>query len=307
MLFDSTNGKISISNHSLGYVVDCDTRAVLYALGYRDQPMMEAPAKCGIGLHDAFAEYLLTENKQAAIAKFTSSYRKWSDINVPQDDGYSYENVLKIISFWFDQNPLTRFPFTVIPELVEKSFEIPLLDDGSITFNGRPDAIVASRKNKNEIYIVDHKTVGFIRPKWLSGFEMDAQMSGYFYMAEQYGLDVKGIYINALEIKKLSDSQSTCPEHKVPRIQCAVRHVGYRLVPYSRNEENVKEWYRTAVSEAIKLRHILDKTPDIRYIRRQRQQGSFRKVCTNCGFFEFCVRGRDPDLAEKLLIKQKTK
>src|SRR5579872_247691 len=145
-LFDPESGKISISNHSLGYIVDCDTRAVLYSLGYRDQPFMEAPAKCGIGLHDGFAEYFCSENKQAAIGKFTSSYRKWSDTNVAQGSPYEYDNAVRIFSFWMDKNPLSKFPFTVIPELVEKGFEIPLLSDGSITFNGRPDAVVADRK-----------------------------------------------------------------------------------------------------------------------------------------------------------------
>lgn len=301
------DGTINVSNHSLKFICECDTRAVLYALGYRDSVGEMAIMKCGVAMHEGLADFFINGNKQLAIAKFTSHYRTWSDKNVPQIDAYAYDNVVRVLANWLDKNPLEKLPFTVIPEFVECSFELPLLENGKIKFNGRPDAVVR-HKTKDQIFIVDHKTTGYISDDFVRSFTLDPQMRGYIWMAREHGLNVTGAIINAIEIKKLSDSSSECPQHKMPRKDCALRHLAYQMIPVKYNDELIDEWYKTTVAESLKLRDLLDKTPKIEYIKRQRMQGTFhRGACINCGFFDFCAQGRNPELANKLLFKVKKK
>jgi hypothetical protein len=247
--------------------------------------------------------FFLTGNSVEALHEFTKSYQKWSIANVPQTDRLHVDNVYKILAYWFHRNPRESFPFEVIPEFVETNFELPLTTDGLITFSGRPDAIVRS-KNTGKIYIVDHKTTTRVTDAFDEKFTLDTQFSGYWWVCEQFGLDVAGVYINAIGLPRLSDSIRTCPLHKVPRRDCAVQHVDYQFLTFYRDKAEIDTWLQTITAIAEKYRYLLDTAKDLCYIDQINMQGRFYyNVCQSCPFMEFCASGRNLALADHLLTK----
>lgn len=299
------DGTVVISNHSLKNITLCDTKATLVALGYEGLPetktLEEAPLKCGIAIHEAMANYFVNGNKVQSLGIFKRYYQRWSDKYVPQEHRLSYDNVYRVIDHWFDSHPLELLPFKVIPEFVECSFEIPLTEDGKVILSGRPDALATDKRGK--ICIIDHKTMSRLDDS-IQVYELDAQMSGYYYVARAYGLDAQAIWINAIELKKLNSSTKNCPKHKTAFKNCAPQHLRSDLVEFMRSEQLLNEWYKTAVATALKIRALVDKTPSIEYIGRQRMQGMFNGECKYCPFSKFCATGRKPELANKLLVKK---
>ena len=249
------DGRCRSSNSSLHSVALCSTLAWLHVNRYTTHE--EIPALlCGKACHAAMEVYLATASKLEALealdkgtAEEPFDYKTWSDKHLAFFDRFRWENVRKIMSRWFDEHPRDKLPYTVHPDFVERKFEWPLDSAGHHVIIGRPDHIGRMRAGRRGIVIVDHKTTKNINNYFIDSFDLDTQISDYWWVTENhFDEPVVWFYVNAIEIKALpTEAKRKCREHGTYTDKCGVKHVKFQVLSYQRTPAQLKEWHKNAL------------------------------------------------------------
>lgn len=273
-----------------------------HVLGYTNGEG-SAPLKLGTAMHAALAVHLEGFQVSSSFAVFEAEYREWAEANLEDANPRSWQNVSRIVSHWLLNHPLADLPYEVVKvngtPIVERPIRAELQPD--VVFVGTLDALVRD-KATGLIYVLDHKTTTWdVNPTYERQFHMGSQLSGYLWigqqLVEQLGLKepITGALINAIQIRKIPDSDRKCKLHGLKYNQCGLLHLGSQLLgPYTRTQEQLSNWLRQAdrlvdVVEENKFRAV--SLINNGYMMRQ-QEGQFNGHCSNCEFFDFCRRGR---------------
>jgi hypothetical protein len=335
MLLD--NGTVYVDNSTLVTVARCDTEAALRSvLGLTLQEDKWA-ADLGTAVHDVLAEYMRGKSPEFCKLKFELLWRPVSEaagLEKTTDDApyshLSYSNMSKILGNWLDINPLATQPFSVPPGLVEVGFELPLIDEcvcghveadhphggcryrggcgcaeyrPAFVFWGRADALVLAQHD-NALYVLDHKTRYRIDEKWINGFRLSSQLSGYAWAAgKTLGQPVAGVYINAIPTERPpSATNRRCPEHGTMYAECGVNHRKGRLLIFERTDAQIAQWHSDAVALARRYRALHAQVSSLSDLHTVPMTGTFHGACSACSFSKFCQGNRPIHHASSMLV-----
>lgn len=298
----TTDSPVYVDNSILTKVAVCDTATVIrYVQGYASRAE-KATLNSGTAGHEAMAVYFTTGDAQLALDKFTEMYAEWSQANVPPEDGRSYENCYACLTTWFDNHPVNKLPFVVVPEWVEIGFSFPLTDDGHYIFVGRIDAIVRDLET-DHLRILDHKFTGRVDGRFAKGFTMDSQFSGYIWAGQQQlNTPIDGGFVNGVEFSKLpSDPQRKCPKHGVVYAECGFLHANSKIIYVNRTPQHIARWKSVAISLAKRYEELATKYAIPEVIPAVKQQGQFvYGACGMCDAYDFCASGRPAHMIDSL-------
>lgn len=292
----SDEGILYINNSAL-QSLSCSTKFLMrWQHGYTSQDDSVYLRGGGIG-HKVIETLWKTDDPELAMAEL-APYAQWCEENVPYDHPWHHDNLSRILTKYVSAHGRDAFDFEIDPALVEISGKVALSEN--IRFVFRPDAIV---RQGDEYYLLDTKFTGNITPYWVSKYKLDSQFSGYIWAArQQLELPVVGAYINAVEVKKVPDSQKRCSEHGVAYEECGLEHVKMQVIgPYMRTESELKQWHRDAVHLSEKARELMLRFRDLKDIRKTRTQGKFFNGCAFCDFSDWCYYGRPVDRVGEML------
>ena len=293
---------VYIDNSMLTTVAVCDTKTVVRYVQGQMSRTEKATLNSGTAGHEAMAVYFKTGDAQAALDKFTEFYAEWAQANVPPEDGRSYENCFACLSTWFDNHPISKLPFIVVPDWIEIGFSFPLTDDGHFVFVGRIDAIVRDLET-DRLRILDHKFTGRVDGRFAKGFTMDSQFSGYIWAGQQQlGIPIDGGFVNGVEFSKLpSDPQRKCAKHGVVFAECGFLHANSKIILVNRTPQQIARWKASAVYLAKRYEELAAKYALPEYIPAVKQQGQFvYGACPMCDVYDFCAAGRPTHMMSSL-------
>lgn len=330
------HGTIYVDNSTLKAAARCDTMATLrYAAGYTTREEKVA-ADCGTAFHEALALYMQGQNDAAVLAKFEEIWHEPSHRLIPDDPkhyGYArrWDNASIILEEWLLTNPLNTQPFGQPNDgMVEVGLQVPLGDRcvcggreadhtpftassevnplckefrHRFVYVGRLDAIVQSSHDRL-LYVLDHKTTAGLDSRFVKKYENDSQMTGYAWAAQEtLGQPISGIFINAIELKKVPNSNRKCKEHGVQYEECGRLHLNSRMILFQRTPEQLDAWKETALKLAEQWRTLLlasqlaghQRVPVADSIKAVSMQGMFTEGCTYCEFRDWCCASKAPD------------
>lgn len=300
------DGKLYIDNSTLRAVAECSTEAVMRYIFDLNPVQERAPLKMGSAAHEAMALFLKGASSLEAVVHYDKLYKEWADENVPPDDRLTHENTSKVLKYWFETHPKHLLPYTVDPRLVEVGFALPLTKEDDIIFTGRID-IIGEDKITKDWGVIDHKFPGRVNAQLARNTRMDSQPSGYLWAARQCtDKPVTSFYVNAVEMSKVpSDPTRKCKEHKVPYEECGVTHAKFELLgPFTRSDEQLEEWRKTAIHLAKKFRDLATKYKTVADIHKVRMQGMFHRTCGFCGLYDWCSSGRQKALIGGMFVNE---
>lgn len=146
--------------------------------------------------------------KSAYAAGFTTIVEKWGDYPVEGVGNKSLYTCLDCLVSYFSHfkpsfDHIQPYRFASGEPAVECSFAIPLELNNPITgeqliYAGRYDMI---GEYNGQLFAVDEKTTSSMGSSFLSSWDMRAQLTGYCFAAQQYGLPVAGAIIRASCVK----------------------------------------------------------------------------------------------------------
>jgi hypothetical protein len=314
------HGTLFVDNTLLAAVASCSTQAVLrHALGYTVSA--EAPKlRAGKAAHSATECWLKGGSVDEAMAIFKRDYGDWADKQLLKENERGYPNALgsystsQILRYYFQENRPETLPLEIDPAFVEVGFQVPLTKetvrspvDGklhpAIIAYGRMD-LFGRRKSDGSLWAEDHKFTTRVSNDYMRQFYLDSQVSHYVWAARRsFGKDVRGMYINAVPLfYSLPQSSKKCAKHgNVSYDVCRSLHVEHRLEAFTRSEEQLEEWWKTAVHLAKRYRDLCQRFPTLEDIHKVRSQGMFHKKCRWCHFKEWCESGRPAWAADGVL------
>jgi hypothetical protein len=298
-------------NSLMGDMV-CDTRVALRHIHGRNSLEEAAAAKAGQAAHASLAVYLQTRSRDGALVKFAYEYAAWSQETTPDpltgdpvprvadDDRLSFKNLVRVLEEWYSREPLRQYRWEILD--IEKGFELPIDDTGELIFTGRLDVIVRDL-DTGGLWVVDHKTRSSITDWWKDKFVMDSQMSGYAWAASKlYGEPVTGVYINALEFRKLPSGPKKCNrepfKHGLPYDECGGMHAKFDCFAVMRTPMQLRAWHQNAVRRITRYRNLKLKFDSREKLRvgiltgDLEMQGTFTGACDLCAFRKWCWQGR---------------
>lgn len=327
------HGTLYVDNSTLKAVAACPTQALLrYGLGYCSRGERIA-ADCGTAVHEALALWLRGEPNAVVMAKLEALWREPSERLIPDDPKhYSFprrwNNLAIIMDEWLEQHRIEDVMWEPTPaRMIEVGFQVPLgtmcvcgteerrhdsycaphdkSDDRQFRprflFTGRLDAVVTATHDGAR-YVLDHKTTSRLGAGFVDRYRNDSQMSGYpWAVAQTFGEPVAGILINAIELKKVPDSNRKCTTHGVPYAECGRFHCQSDTIIYQRSPWQLEEWERNALVLAEQWRTLLggvsgidvtDATQVVEAISDTRTTGTFNGSCYWCDFKDFCPAGK---------------
>jgi len=321
------NGQVVVDNSLLRSVASCDFRGWMrHGQGYTTREEAIA-AYAGQAWHEVMADYLRAEPDERLVQKFELLYHGYSNEFIPDDPKgrwfrLRWENVDAILKEWLVQHPVRGLPFAVNKNLVEVGFQVPLSDEcvcghpekrhrhgwcqwkakckcqafvHAFVFYGRLDALVTAEHDRG-LYVLDHKTTGRLTQWKIEEYRHDSQMSGYVWAARQTtGSNVIGIYISAVELSSLPNSERKCLTHGAPYSECGSLHMKSQLLVYNRTQDQLDEWHATALELARRYRKLCTDSPTLDHVPQVRTQGTFHGACIFCDFKDYCAAGRPQD------------
>ena len=297
---------VYLDNSSLEVVAKCDTATMLgvhHELGSTHQ---SAPLVAGTAIHEALALHLAGHSKDQVMDEFTHLYYERGMQELERDRMY-FGNVHQILDHWVDTHPLSDWPF--IPEIsgIEKPLSAPLYEENGIQviFVGLLDAPVRDKRT-GQLDILDHKTTGLVSPDWKAEFHLKSQVDGYLWLAKQTwpAENVSKVYINALELSKIPDSNRKCAAHGVTFKECGIFHPRHELFWVKRSEEQVTSWLASATHLARHYVRLAEYFSDISWADTLLQQGRFNGSCRFCQFKLFCEQSRPVHLIPSLYVNK---
>lgn len=301
-----------IDNSCLTSVHACATQGLLrywHGMTNREE---RAPLKAGQAGHKALEVFWREGfDKDAALIAFDEEYAEWAEENVKSDDRLSYENVWDILDAYMTDyaGPADYPAYTIDPDMVEIGFAEPICDDPPIVFCGKADAIVRD-PGQHQYYILDHKFTSRVDGWWASKFEVNSQVYGYSWAIQrQLSIPLGGMFMNAIELKKLPRSDRVCKEHskggeETLYSECYQQHYKAQLWgPFTFTDELLEEWRQTAVQLALKYWDLCEENPFMRNLHNVRLEGLFGwETCKMCEFKDFCVTGRKMSYVKSMLV-----
>lgn len=287
-----------IDNSTLTTVHNCSTRAVLrYYHGYTNLEEA-ATLKSGSAGHKAIEVYWKGGTVDDAMDAFDAQYKDWAADNVIPGDRLSYENVYGVVRGWCEQHPVKRMPFKIDPKLVEVGIAQELSADPHIVLTGKLDAIVLD--SDKLYYPLDHKFSGRVDGWWANQFKLNSQFTGYQWAAaEQLGLKVGGVYLNAIHLGLVPSSDRVCTTHskgktKVTFAECGSQHLRHTLIgPSTRTPHQIEAWKREAKILALRFWDLCYDYPELSDLHKLRMEGMFGyETCKGCEFQNWCLSDR---------------
>lgn len=295
---------IYLDNSTLEIVAKCDTATILGAYNELGPAHESAPLAAGTAVHAALALHLAGATKDAAMNAFTLLYYERGIQELDYDRMY-YENVRRILDNWLDLHPLADWLFSPIISGIEQPLSWPLYEENGIQviFVGLLDALVRDKRT-NQLDILDHKTTGLVSPEWKADFHLKSQIDGYLWLAQNTWPDenVSRVYINALELSKIPNSNRKCREHGTPYSECGILHPKHELFWVKRTPEQLNAWQITSAGLARDYIHLTERFGDLYWADTLSQQGKFNGSCRFCNFKLFCEQSRPLDHIESLFV-----
>jgi hypothetical protein len=248
-------------------------------------------------MHSALEHHFSSGSEPGTMGIFEAKYDALvPEGESPEDAIFERENMRKITKQFVKTRPVEKFPFIV--KETEKVVGVEIAD--GLMFHMKRDALV-EEKATGMICPMDHKTRwGSITEWWTKKFRMSSQFSGYIWGTREVsgGMGNK-VYVNALSMAKLPDSNRKCKIHKMPYSECQLEHCDFQLLVYSRSEEQLEEWKRTAIFLAKQAETYFKAYGDVEMLKYAPRLGGFNESCTFCEFANWCKGGFDPEMMEE--------
>lgn len=298
-------GQLCVSNSLLKDIATCETRAYLSWVLRKTVEGEFGPMLLGTAIHLALACYFKGGTRKETMVVFRKAYKAWAVEHIDPNDKFnarlSWENTRKILRYWLDAHPIEQFPFTVDPALVEVPFATPL--SKTIILRGILDLLVR-HKESQKLYVLDHKSTGFVNSWWLQQFKLESQITGYMWGVQaQTDEEVAGGYINAIQMALLPGANNPtwkCRTHSVTYGECQPLHIGGELVMIPRTPAQTKMWRASAVDLALRFKDVME--VEKKQIQTLGCEGMFNGSCRTCNFVDFCRNGREPELIDTMLV-----
>lgn len=293
-----------VDNSTLRAVARCTTEALWrYHLDYA--PIEEGmPLLVGSAVHSALDMYFKNEGDvKLAIGTLNQEYKDFPS-QPPDGDRLTYNNVSAILTQWFAEHPLDRLPWVMDGASFESTFAVEV-EDTDITFCGRLDGIVRHRTD-GRWYVLEHKTTSRVTSYWTKQFQSSSQITGYIWAGERIKeVPIVGAFINAIELSLLpSDPVRRCATHKTKYAECGALHAKGEILVTQRQPIQVEQWLSDVERLAKRFRVAQTRYPTVDEAIHAPQEGVFHGACTFCGFNNFCMTGRRPELIDSMLVKR---
>lgn len=296
--------KLYLDNSTLEVVAKCDTATILGAYHELSSREESAPLICGQAVHEVLAAHFSGVDAYHALEHLGTYVDVGSQL--PVDNRLSYENVHKIMAYWLEANRLQDFPFRPIVSGIEKPLTATLYEDDDYEINlvGLLD-LPARKLSNNQMVIIDHKTTGKVNYTWKEKFYLGSQVDSYLWLVQQnYPTEhVTEMYINAIELSSVPNSNRKCAVHGVTYSECGDLHPNHELMgPFTRSPELIESWRQSAIGLASRYVCLLEEDTAFEDLHYQLQQGRFNGSCSYCTFQQFCRLGRPIDLIDRMLV-----
>lgn len=292
---DVTDDDLIVDNTILSSTAQCHTQAALrHGLGYTTESE-SAAIMSGQFAHEVLAWWMCGKTPEEAITRL-EGYREWTaEHGVGEDDRLAYSNVRRILKRWFQINPREKFPYVVNPADVEVPMvaELGVLADGQrVVMVALLDALVKSKTGGR--WTMDHKTTKYVNDWFKDDLDDAAQFTGQLWIAEENGQPLSGVVINALEFRKIPDSNRKCNQHTDSKyVECGIAHVTLERFTATRTPAELVSWAKTALGLARTYAKLKAKVAaDPLVVTQLPMQGRFNRACKNCEFREWCSMGR---------------
>lgn len=139
------------------------------------------------------------------------------------DSPKSLERMCGALEFYFASYPLDRDAATPLDlgngrRAIEFSFAIPLpirhpQSGDPILYCGRCDLLVDFAGGR---YVLDDKTTSKLGPSWSRQWTLRSQFTGYYWAAQQSGIDVTGAIVRGVSILKSKYETAQAITHRSP-------------------------------------------------------------------------------------------
>lgn len=304
--------KLYLDNSTLEIVSKCETATILGAYHELSSAEESAPLVAGTAIHEVLAKHFSGFPAQECLSAL-DSYRELG-LQESLSSRLSFENVEKIMTYWLFNNPVSEFPFVPLIEGIEKPLCAFLFHDESsdtdIYLVGMLDLPARKRLN-NKMVVVDHKSTGLVNERFRAKFTLGSQVDSYLWLANQVFPDehIEEMYINAIELSPVPNSNRKCVRHGVMYTECGDLHPNHQLLgPFRRTKEQLDGWYYSAVELARAYllstniaKAFGDGVQNVQFSIFD-QRGRFNGACQFCTFQAFCRMSRPTHMIESLLV-----
>lgn len=145
---------------------------------------------------------------KAEIAGLRALLAFYGDFIPDADSPKNLQGMCGALVYYFDAFPFDRDPAQPLAgergAAIEFSFVLPLdilhpVTGQPLLFSGRADWLA---EMAGGIFVFDEKTTSQLGAKWASQWELRSQFSAYTWAARQLGIDVKGVIVRGIAIRK---------------------------------------------------------------------------------------------------------
>ena len=298
--------KFQVSNSSLTRVF-CSTNGLLYR-GFRlEGKKPNIPAVAGQASHLTFAEWLRGKTIEDCLKPFDAAYEDFAGEHIHDPtDRLTHRNVRLVLQAFLERRAVTGLPFDIVLDTIEKKQGVELGE--GFWYEWVRDAGVIEKSTLSP-WILDHKTTGsYLGPWYQNDFKMDSQFCGYPWAEEKLtGVAPIGVYINAIKLAKLPDSNKKCKKHSCKYSECSMDHAEFSLFTVTRTPGQLREWEKSAIVKAKRLKQLCETYTEIKHLSLVRKQGMFvYKGCPGCTYQEYCLAtmdGMEPERAVEMFLK----
>ena len=298
------DGRLYVDNSILATEAVCQTHASLrYGLGY-DAPGVRVKMNVGTAVHAGMDVFFAGGAPAAVLAAFEAAYTAMGigqaiaamdEKQQKSYQAYTLENLRVIMGEYCVRN--AHLPFEVDVSTIEQGFMVLLDPEFNIWYTGTPDVGKAVMRGSGSLYVVDTKSTGsYITAEYKRGYRTASQVTGYLWgLREVTGLPYLGAFINAINIKKIPNSNRRCSDHGVQYSECGLMHAEMELFPVSRTPQQIEAWRANAIQLARRYRARLERVRTAADLPMVPMEGQFAQgggVCRQCIAADFCALGR---------------
>lgn len=305
----ATGKAVVVDNSILKTPATCHTLAfVQHAMHHRARSL-GLPLKMGSSAHEALATWIKNGRGEkafaAAMSVFEQSYQPIWKAAVKQakadggvaDSRMDYTRCAAILAQWLLARQEEKWGFKAFPDRTERCLVAPfgmtLKDGREVYYSARLDAQV--RKTESGIkWSMDHKTTTSASVWWVGKQKVSSQFSGQVWVSREAEEEVAGVVVNAIEFPKPHTSDNKCPLHKLPYVECTVRHAGGTYIFATRTEAEIASWLFTAKKKVREMEKLWGLAQEKGWdgLSKVQMQGRFNEGCTFCDQKVWCDAGR---------------
>ena len=298
------DGRLYVDNSILATEAVCQTHASLrYGLGY-DAPGVRVKMNVGTAIHAGMDVFFAGGSVPDVLAAFEKAYTAMgigqaiAAMDEKQQKGlqaYTLANLKVIVGEYCTRNAM--LPFDVDTTTIEQGFAVLLDREFNIWYTGTPDVGKVVMRGSGSVYTVDTKSTGsYLTAEYKRGYRTASQVTGYLWgLREVTGLPYVGAFINAINIKKIPDSNRRCSDHGVQYSECGLMHAEMELFPVTRTPQQIEAWRVNAIALARRYRARLERVRTAADLPMVPMEGQFAQgggVCRQCVAADFCALGR---------------